>query len=291
MNTESLSLATAEGDLAAGTSQDFIAPGETPISMETKSPEAEQVVKTEAATPETLPAKTGKKGSKKAKIKTTEPVVPVEIVCANEGMLQFDGSKITMPPRGYAVPVPAILYLEKRNVKVKPDAKRPGQEINSGAHQWDHRRDVSYMAVMPNLALYSTTGNVYPASAAHPTVKTSKAWEPFVEMANIAFAAIKTSFAGKPFNTVQLMDEVKKRTKLPLNSKGSDDNAWKALRDMLRDCRLAGVLVSNKMDFDRTSVFFKLVDKIEDIKTLDRSSEAPVKPAVPIAATPAAAAA
>lgn len=161
------------------------------------------------------------------------------VVLSRDGLIKTDSKTVLVQPRTMMLPRPPVFYFEPQKPRREVDAGNGFDMIAKGVHQVDPNRDVSYVCVMPNVKLLLETGNPYPKRA-DQTVKTSSEWPVYLPFANAVWKILERR--KEPAKAVDLIDEVVKMSKV-----GADKpkTAINVLKDVLRDLRLYGLVVSS----------------------------------------------
>jgi hypothetical protein len=177
-------------------------------------------------------------------------------------MLRRYAGSIMVQPRTLLLEKPIYFFLEPMKAKRAEDAGNDKDSIN-GPHQVDPHRFASCAPVMPNLALYASTGNPYPDSEPHDTVQTTKRWAKFVKLSHAMFIVVRDAIAnGKTPTVAEMIEDAVTLAGVGRTKSGtiSVDAQYAAL-DTMRDLRLYGVIESeDASSFIKKTKWSKLME-------------------------------
>lgn len=195
---------------------------------------------------------------------TKENVKTETVETSFEGMIAHD-VKVQRQPRTLMIPNPKTFYFEPQTAKRKEDSGNNHDQISTGVHQVDPNRLVSRNPIMPSLALLKDTGNPFPKDHHHESVVTSKAWEPYVKFAHVAWQVLNRQ--KEPVRAKDILEDVVKRSKVGAKPDGTIPSKTKnCLKDVLRDLRLYGLVASDKPTANFNSTYWGVVDNPDQIE-------------------------
>lgn len=178
---------------------------------------------------------------------------PEGVTLSLDGMIKTPAADCQFQVRTLGIPRPKFFYFEPTKVLRKDTKPEQPNQINKGDQQIDPRRSVSYNPIMPDLVLAKKSGNPFPADAeSAKSITTSPTWAALVPLVNSVWLVMKQ--ANGPMKQMDIVARAAKLSGLGIDAEkpgGVSDNAKKCVRDVLRDLRLYGMVLSSNTGFGR----------------------------------------
>lgn len=181
------------------------------------------------------------------------------------GLTEIPRKGLMIQPRTRRVAVPGAFYSEPLSAKRAADSGNKHNQISSGVHQTDPNRVVSWAAVMPCHSLHRASGNPYPANSAHASVVTSPAWLFTVPLAHAMAAHIFAAAAPVTVAAIRAAVVAAKIAGATVDS-AFTSNGKGAFRDVLRDLRNYGFIVTDSLNVTRDSVVVTVNANLSQVK-------------------------